>query len=179
MAVSMPLIGKRVTLRCAEERDAEFTLAIRNDPVLTEFIPRVKGSLEGQRAWIDRQRQKDGDYFYVVENNNGEKIGTLSFYDIDMQSGVCELGRYISYGNAMQNVEAVVLLLDYIFNKMHLKETIMNCDERNRRIIKFWERFGAVFSKTVPMGEWTAAQYRLTPEKYAAHRNETVRLLRL
>lgn len=41
MAITKPILGKWITLRCAEESDAEFTLAIRNDLKLTKFIPKV------------------------------------------------------------------------------------------------------------------------------------------
>ena len=49
MAITKPILGKWITLRCAEESDAEFTLAIRNDLKLTKFIPKVNGDIESQK----------------------------------------------------------------------------------------------------------------------------------
>ena len=64
MAITKPILGKWITLRCAEESDAEFTLAIRNDLKLTKFIPKVNGDIESQKYWIRKQREKYGDYFF-------------------------------------------------------------------------------------------------------------------
>lgn len=70
MAITKPILGKWITLRCAEESDAEFTLAIRNDLKLTKFIPKVNGDIESQKYWIRKQREKYGDYFFIIENKS-------------------------------------------------------------------------------------------------------------
>ena len=178
MVLQAPLAGERVILRSAEERDAEFTRMIRRDPQLTKYIPVINGTLEDQIAWLRRQREKEDDYFFVVEERGGKSIGTISCYDIDEQAAICEIGRYISYGNALENVEAALLLLDFVFNSIHMKSVIMNCDERNQAIINFWIRMGAVFAEKISMGAWTAAQYRLTAEGYEKRRPGIMKLIK-
>ncbi len=177
MAVSQPIIGKRAVLRCAEERDAEFTLGIRNDPKLTQFIPKVSGTLENQINWIRNQREKSGDYFFIIENRSGKPVGTISYYDVNEEEKVCELGRYISVGNSLENVEAAVLLLDHIFSA-GINTIVLNNDEKNEKIIRFWEKFGAKFNEKVSMNGWTAAQYFLIDEEYNIERNKIVKLLK-
>lgn len=82
--------GRYVDLRSVEEGDAEFTLEIRQDPEFTRFLPRIENTLEQQKNWIQHQRNKEGDYFFVVQNKAGERIGTIGLFDVtDIQ---CEGG---------------------------------------------------------------------------------------
>ena len=166
MAKIDPIEGKWIILRCAEEKDAEFTLNIRNDEVLTKYIPKVDSTLENQRLWIKKTLDKENECFFVYENKKGELKGTISYYDVDYENNVCELGRYISYGNAIENVEAAILLLDYLFNNLHMEKIILTPDERNKNIISFWKKFGAEFDESINMGNWSIAQYVLTIYNY-------------
>lgn len=178
MAVTSPLIGKHVSLICANEDDAEFTLALRNDPDLTRYIPKVTNTLEQQRSWIKNQRDKNDDMFFVMQNSKGKKVGTLSFYNIDKGNRRCELGRYVSYGNALENVEAIVLLLDYLFSKNQIESIILNIDKENKKVISLWEKFGATHHSFRDMGNWTATQYHLNSTEYYKNRTKITQLLR-
>ena len=177
MAVTEPLVGKWATLRIADESDAQFTLNIRNDPKLNRFIPAVNGTVESQVLWIQKQRARDFDCFYVIESAGGERRGTVSFYDLDPENSACELGSYISYGNAMENVDAAVLILDRIFDRLKLKTVVLNIDENNSKVIKFWQRFGAELSGSVSMEGWVSDCYLLTAEGYSEHRSRIAALL--
>ena len=179
MAVVNPIVGQYVTLRCIEPSDAEFTLAIRNNEELTKYIPKVKGTIETQRKWIENQRNKKGDYFFMIQKTDGSPAGTISFYDVDLSVGVCELGRYISLGNALENVEAAVMLVDYIFQEAGLKKIILHSDEKNKKIMNFWIKMGAQFEQNVQMDGWTASRYGLTPEMYNEKRPKVVKLLKI
>ena len=177
MAKCDALCGKFVALRCADESDAEFTLKIRNDPALTEFIPIISSSVEEQRKWLKKTAEDADDCFFIIQGRDGKPLGTISFYNVDYESGKCELGRYISYGRAAENVEAAVILLDYIFNEKKMNAAIMNCDERNGKIISFWKRFGAELAGNSDRGSWKAAEYVLTRAAYSSRRAEITKLL--
>ena len=178
MAIIKPLVGKWVALRCAEETDAEFTLAIRNDQTLTEFIPRIDGSIEQQREWIRIQRQHDNDVFLLIDDSEGRPKGTVSYYNFCDGGRTCEIGRYISQGSALQNVETIILILDYIFSKTEISQVILNNDSRNHKIIRLWEKFGAEFFENISMNGWEAAQYRLSKKRYGQCRKKIITLLR-
>ena len=136
MAITKPIFGKWITLRCAEESDAEFTLAIRNDLKLTKFIPKVNGDIESQKYWIRKQREKYGDYFFIIENKSHNSVGTISCYDFDYENNICEGGRYISYGDSIENIEAMLLLYDFIFIEQKFSTIVMNVDENNRKVLR-------------------------------------------
>ena len=98
------LEGRYVDLRSVDENDAEFTLKIRQDPEFTKFLPKIENTLEQQKNWIRYQRNKEGDYFFVVQNKAGERIGTIGLFDVtDVQ---CEGGRVAVGGSALAILEA-------------------------------------------------------------------------
>ena len=175
MAVTPPLCGKHIRLVCASESDAEFTMKIREDPDLTRFIPALHNTLENQKKWIEAQRTKENDVFYVIKGSSMESKGPISCYGFEDLH--CVLGRYISYGNALENVEAAVLLLDYLFGSRDIEYVVLTPDEKNEAIISFWKKFGAVFSERIQRDGWTEAQYHLHKADYLERRKKIVRLI--
>lgn len=166
MAVSDILTGRVIDLIPVTADDAQFTMDIRNDEKLTKYIPRIPTTLEKQTAWIERQRADADDYFYIITRKNGEQLGTAAVYNVGIEPGLCEYGRYISYGSAIENVEAAVLSMEFAFNRLGMDRVMMNNDVRNEKIISFWKRFGAIYDADYDYGEWTAARYILTPEVF-------------
>ena len=166
MAITEPLIGKYVNLRCVEVSDAKFTLEIRNDPALTKYIPKVNGTITTQEAWIAKQRLSNDDYFFIIENKYGEPIGTIGCYDINFKDSTCETGRYVSIGDAVSNIEALVLLHDFVFINKTLKYTNINVDENNRKIIRLNQKIGAEFYEKVDMKGWLSLKGIITKNNY-------------
>ncbi len=176
MAIMEPLIGKWVKLRCANESDAQFTLDIRNDKKLNSFIPAINGTVEKQTDWIENQKKVKFDLFCVIESVGGERKGTISCYDFNQEKKACELGRFISYGNALENVEAAILLLDHVF-KSGVDTVVLNIDENNRKVVNFWHRFGAEFDEKIQMNNWISERYLLYYKIYSKYRSKIVALL--
>ncbi len=135
--------GRYVDLRSATEEDAEFTLAIRNDPEFSKYLPRLSNTLEQQIAWISKQRKKPNDYFFVVWDKEGKRIGTISIYDIDGDQA--EAGRLTMRGNAFQSIEAQLLSFHFAFNELGLKIITSYIYADNARAIRFNKQFGGVF----------------------------------
>ena len=69
--------GKYVNLRSVVEDDIEFTYEIRKDPQFHGAVGCLATSLEAQREYIMHQMTKEGDYYFVIENKKGERIGLI------------------------------------------------------------------------------------------------------
>lgn len=134
--------GKYVELRSATGEDAEFTLAVRQDPEFNKYLPRVNNTLEQQAEWIKRQRNKDDDYFFVVWDKRNNRLGTISIYDI--QGDHAEAGRLAIRGNAFQSIEAQLLSFHFGFNDLKLKEIVSYIYAENARALRFTQQFGGV-----------------------------------
>lgn len=135
------LEGKYVDLKSCTEDDAEFTLMLRKDPDFIKYLPAIDNTIEQQKAWIRQQREKPGDYFFVVWNKKGERIGTISIYNV--QEDRAESGRLAIKGeNPFQACEAQILIFRFAFGTLGL-----NCAEGfifadNDRAIRFNKQFG-------------------------------------
>lgn len=132
--------GKYVSLKSATIEDAEFTLALRQNPVLTKYLPRLDIGIDQQKSWIVSQREKAGDYFFVVRNIENQPIGTVSIYEINGDTS--ESGRLALIGNALENAEASMLLFEFAFNVLGLKKVTGYIVDGNKRAERFNRQFG-------------------------------------
>lgn len=112
------LEGKFVNLRSVTKEDAEFILEIRNNPEISKFLPPLNVTIDQQQEWINKQRNDNDSYYFIIENRTKKEIGTLSVYNIEENHA--EMGRFCSFGNPVQNTEAVLMLNDFIFQKLGL-----------------------------------------------------------
>lgn len=134
--------GSYVYLKSADIEDAEFTLSLRQNPLLTQYLPKLDISMEQQKAWISSQREKDGDYFFVVRTLEGTPIGTVSIYDL--QGDTSESGRLALIGDSFQNIEASLLLFRFAFDIVGLKKVTGYIVDGNKRADRFNKQFGCV-----------------------------------
>lgn len=114
------ICGKFVDMRSITLEDAEFSYNIRADKKNRETVGQLAASIEKQKQFIEWQMQEPNDYYFVVLNKKGEKIGLIGIYDI--QDNIGEFGREVSYGNPMQTMEAEILLEDFCRDVLHLKK---------------------------------------------------------
>lgn len=134
------LEGKYVDLKSCTEDDAEFTRAIRKDPEFVKFLPAIDNTIEEQKAWIRHQREKDGDYFFVVWDKEGNRIGTISIYDV--HGDHAESGRLAIKGdNPLQAIEAQLLSFSFAFAVLGLECIDGYIYADNERAIRFNKLF--------------------------------------
>lgn len=136
MVYDKVLEGKYVDLKACTEDDAEFTLSLRKDPKLGKYFPKVDHSVEDQKAWIRSQRKQEGDYFFVVWNKAGERIGTIAVYNIENGEG--EGGRIIIKSkDAFDVFEAQMLLNRFAFDTLGLKVMKGFVFANNKRALRY------------------------------------------
>lgn len=145
MAVAGPLIGKSVDLRAVETDDAQFILSLRNDKSISEYLPRLNITLDEQRKWISEQRDKEGDYYFLIIDKNGNRLGTVSIYDIVDNHG--ENGRLACRGQAYQVMEAQYLISVFTFDTLKLDFFVSNIAVDNLSPQKIIKYFGGVIEE--------------------------------
>ena len=140
MSVTEPIIGRYVELRSCTEEDAVYTLALRKDPDFIKFFPRIDNTIDQQKVWIKNQREKDGDYFFVVWDKENNRIGTISIYNVHGERA--ESGRLAIKGeNAFQGIEAQILSFRFAFEVLGLECIDAFIFADNERAIRFNKQF--------------------------------------
>lgn len=147
MIYNEKISGRYVELCPALETDSEFTLAIRKDPEFSKFFPEFDSTVEKQREWIKKQQEKDDDYFFVVWDKEGKRIGTISIYNI--RENTAEAGRLAIHGNAFQCIEAQLLAFKFAFEYLNLQSVTSYIFIDNERALRFSQQFGGVSSGTL------------------------------
>jgi len=165
------LAGQYVSLRSIEMEDAAYSLQIRQDKKRNQFLHAVNNDINQQRRWIRWQRQAQGDYFFITESTNGEKLGTVGVYDIQGTQG--HLGRLLMFGNPFQTFEACLLAMQFAYDMLGLETMRGDVDVRNMPSMHLSEALGFHFGETVHDAElnrdfrWGTA-YRSEFPDYAA-----------
>jgi len=132
--------GIGINLRSVEESDAEFTYNLRQNKERTKFVHSVNGTVEDQRNWINRQRKRPGDYYFVVEDKEGNPIGTVGYYDIKGVNG--EMGRMVINGSFSQNCDAIIQLRRFAFEIIGADYVRCTAVKENKPVIAQLKRLG-------------------------------------
>ena len=140
--------GRYVTLRAVEVEDAEATLSMRMDPKNSgRFFHSVDGDIEKQKKWIKNQQKKEGDWFFIAEDKEGEPVGTIGMSDVKDNTGFSS--RLIGIGNALQSFEIQMLILDWGFDYLHLEKILGDIDEQNGPALRLAKQIGWKFEEPV------------------------------
>lgn len=139
--------GRYVLLRSIEEKDAEFSMLIRQDNEKTKYLHPVDANIEKQTEWIRNQRTEEGDYFFIVEDLDGRCVGTVGIYDINGSVG--HLGRLLMIGNPFQTFEAVILSMRFAFDALGLEELYGDVHVDNTASMNISEAVGFHFGEPI------------------------------
>lgn len=113
--------GMFVDLRSITLDDAEFSYNIRADKRNRDTVGQLAPSLEAQKEYIRWQMQEPNDYYFVVLNKKGERIGLIGAYNL--QNDMIEVGREVIVGEPTESMETEILINDFCRNVLNLKRT--------------------------------------------------------
>ncbi len=145
MSISEEIIGKYMKLRSVKVNDSEFILSLRLDQKLSRYINKVDNDIKKQEDWIMAQREREGDYYFIILDLNNNLLGTISLYNI--KDKTAEFGRWVSKGNMITNIESVILLHKFAFEKLGLELVYTNTMAENKQVVNFHKRFGALIEE--------------------------------
>lgn len=147
MVYDKEIKGMFVTLRSIILEDAEFSYAIRSQPKNRDTVGQLAPSLEAQKEFIMWQINQPDDYYFVVLNNQGERIGLIGLYDI--HDGVGEVGREVNNGTPEESIEAELLIFKFAVETICLKKWTCVIYSHNRKHIAQQMWLGSTSLKTV------------------------------
>lgn len=90
--------------------------------------------------------------FVVIDQMNGQVVGSTSFYDYVPSQERVELGSTFYHrkvwGSAI-NPSCKLLLCDYAFTQLKIHRLALRCDSRNKRSIAAIKKLGGVYEGTL------------------------------
>jgi RimJ/RimL family protein N-acetyltransferase len=137
------IFGKNVFMRNANKLDAEFILKIRKNHLKGKFLSRISNDLNEQIKWLENYESDNSQVYFIIENKNSERFGTIRLYD--------EVGDSFCWGSWLLNenspsvfaIESVLMIYLYAF-EMGFKKSHFDVRKENASVWAFHERFGAV-----------------------------------
>lgn len=138
--------GKSISFRSVQLEDAEFILSLRLDDRLNRYLSPVDSNLQQQVDWLReyKKRELNGtEYYFIIEDNRGEELGTLRLYDFRDNS--FSWGSWIIKQGAPSNVaiESALLVYEFAFKILNFTQTHFEVIKENSKVKAFHERLGA------------------------------------
>lgn len=151
--------GKFVDLKSItlDDEDVEFSYSIRKEEKNCRTVGQLASSMEEQRNFIKWQISEPDDYYFVVRNKNGERIGLIGVYDI--HDGIGEVGREVNDGSSVEAMEAEVLLDEFCRAVLHLQKITYVIYLSNKKHINNHKKRGIEMQKTVMRNGVECAYY--------------------
>jgi len=137
---SLECMGYGIRLRPVESTDAEFILRLRNLPHVSGTVGDTVPDAGAQRQWIQSSWDRPGDYYLLIETEQGMPIGTVGIYNV--LNGVGEWGRWILLPGTTVALASAILTLDIAFYQLSLTEVCGCVVKTNSRIVSFHHKFG-------------------------------------
>lgn len=139
--------GPGLCLRPVRSDDAAYIHGLRVNPAYNRHLSAVTGTVDDQRAWIERYRTREAagqEIYYLITRKDDTPCGTVRLYDI--AGDRFTWGSWILDHNkpAKAALESAVLSFDVGFGA--LDKTIADIDVRKDNIgaIRFYRRYGAI-----------------------------------
>lgn len=129
-------------LRPVRVNDAQFIIDVRlEDAERNKFIHKISRDLSEQEKWINAYFEREGDYYFVVENRlTGAPEGLIAFYD--EKDGKAEWGRWVIKKDSLAAIESVDLLYRAAFEVVGLKELYCHTIKDNVEVVSFHNNIG-------------------------------------
>ena len=176
MVYEQGIRGQAMYLRPVETSDAKFLVEIRNDEKLSRYLHPVSLSVKAEEEWILKQRERDGDYFFMICDKEHKSLGAVRLCNIANGSG--EVGSLISYGNSIQNMEAELCVIDFAFDVVGLEFLHGYTLVENRPVISYHKKFGYVYEAEEKIVDGMRVRFaRLEKDVWKEKRDRIMRLI--
>ena len=149
------LEGNNIYLRPINVNDAEDLLKIRLDEDKNQFVHKVPNDIELEKKWILQQQEAPDDYFFaIIRKKDNSFVGSVGITAIDRKNFSCELGRWMSYGTPVENLESIIRAYDFAYNILCMNNIHTKTMMDNHKVVNFWKRFGGTAVENVPVQDY-------------------------
>lgn len=171
--------GKNINFREIEISDAAFVLQLRTDLEKSRFIHKTENDLQKQIEYIQNYKNKDQEWYFIIESKTGEPLGTYRIYDVIDNDDFCT-GSWIIKSGAPVNVaiESTLLVFDFGFYTLGCSKAHFDSRKENYNVRAFNEKMmHATIKKVEEETGDVAVFYSFSKENYAVLRRKFARFL--
>ncbi|WCT11341.1 GNAT family N-acetyltransferase [Mucilaginibacter jinjuensis] len=141
------LTTERLTLRKLNEKDADAIFRLRSDNIVNAYLDREPAaSIQDAKNFIQKiesiLQNQQGVYWAIALNTNDTLIGTICYYNFDLENNVAEIGYELSpvyHGQGIMQ-EAIEKVIRYGFEVMQLNSITAFPRMDNENSIKLLKR---------------------------------------
>ena len=136
--------GLGYRLRPVSIEDAQYIINVRQDDLeRSKHIHAITGKLEDEENWIRNYLEREGDYFFIIENRFTDKPeGTVAiFFDED---GSVEWGRWIINKGSLAALESSYLIYRFGFEYLNVDDICCRTNAENKPVISYHNSVGSI-----------------------------------
>src|SRR5690242_109359 len=160
--------GETIRLRAIEQKDLDDLLHAPEEP--DSELERADDyigfplSPEQQRARLEeiaRREPADEDYFWIIENQEGQTVGNIATFACNRRFGVFKYSIVLkrAFWRKGYGREAVRLVLRYYFRELRYQKVTALVYSFNERSIRFHEALGFTFEGRLRRMVYTNGQF--------------------
>ncbi|MFC7704770.1 GNAT family N-acetyltransferase [Plastorhodobacter daqingensis] len=141
------LEGHVTLLRIVAPEDAAYIWGLRNDPRYNAHLSQSSGTVEDQRAWITRYKEREAagsEYYFIIRRRDDDRrCGTVRIYDI--REGHFTWGSWIldEAKPPRAALDTALLVYRFGFDRLGLDRAVFDVRRENTHTLAFHDRFGA------------------------------------
>ncbi|MDA5192509.1 GNAT family N-acetyltransferase [Govanella unica] len=150
MRHDISITGFAYRLRPATVDDSAFILKLRNNPELARYINATSSCLADQELWFKAYEERSGDYYFIIENQDGQPEGTIGLYDLDKDHTKAEWGRWILLPGSKAATESAWLIYRIAFEQLGLDYVYCRTVADNEKVVSFHDSFGVKRQAVLP-----------------------------
>lgn len=165
------LDGYCYRLRPVKLSDAEFIVKTRlEDAERNIYIHKISPDVSLQEEWIRNYLERDGDYYFIVENRfSNESEGLIAFYNVE--GNKAEWGRWVIKKGSFAAAESVKLLYKIAFEQVGLDELYCDTIEDNKAVVSFHTSIGEKTREVIKDGVKLNGTYYNAVIQYSDRKN--------
>lgn len=122
------------------KEDAQFICDLRHNEKNSRYIGASSSEAREQEKWIEAYLKRDDDYYFCIEKENGEKIGTIAIYD--KINNRAEWGRWILKDKNLYSPTTVLLIYEIAFDLINLESLYCRTVIANEKVVSFHDNLG-------------------------------------
>ena len=146
----MIIKGKNIYLKKISINDSRYLFNLRKNKRNSKFLHLPPKSIKDQQKWIiNNLKDKSKFDFVIYDSKNNKKIGSIALNNINLNNSESEWGRWISTGSSLQNIESVILLINFGFEHFNLKKIYSLTLCKNLKVINFHKKTFAKYNGLV------------------------------